>query len=255
MLSQMGRLLPMVRQFGAGCVVAFFCFLLPATLASASSSGASATWAYLRDKYAEVRLERDNLGGALTAMEAAGARVTGECPGVLADEPQATGDAASTRAEDEMAEEEEDAIVAAGVRTEYPVMARFDRMVTRIRWGDRQLTRLVHRLAAEEAAQAGLEAPELCRDLHAWVTGGYQTVPVATSRYLLRWRISSEMMGIHEQGDGAPTIEMIVARELGRYETKADKALSRGIAQLEAPSPSLVGRFVTIVNKVEKILD
>jgi hypothetical protein len=194
----------------------------------------AATQAYLKAKYIETHAEAAGVPAGLAAMEALGKKLNAECPGVLANAPHSAPGQQPSKSQLEISEEVLIVVLGTFERTEHSALARFAHVVGRLRWTNRAFTRLVRSYAAEQAAQSGLQPPDLCADLKAWVTSGYQTVSASTTQYLHRLNVISGMTVVNFN-EGF-SIEKIIARKLRPYEGRADKAIVRRIERVEAQS-------------------
>ena len=193
-----------------------------AARAQASSAGdASATRAYLQADLAETRVQVKGIPAEFAAIEALRGRLQVECPGVLAGEPKPAAGAMPSGSAIEIGDEVLGAVFGAAERTEYTYRRGFARTVSRLSWGDRALTRLVHSDAAAEVAQANTPQPDLCADMRAWVSSGYQTASVATEAYVHR---RSKLSGVTEGAEEAIMHKLEALRERCR---QADRAPDR----------------------------
>ncbi len=214
-------------------------------LARVSPGDATATRSYLLEDYAAMRAELKDFPAALAAIEALGTRLHAECPGVLANAPKPARGATPNSTEVEIGKEESDAAFGVAEHTEYRRSRGFARAVARLRWSNRALTRLVHLHAAEEVAKAEVPPPELCADMRAWVSSGYQTVSAATESYLRRESALSKTEGAEE----------VIMRRLARYENRADRRIARQIAGLEKSAlPALLTKVFAALGKVSEAL-
>lgn len=242
----------MTRLRSAGLLgVAIVAFSSESAGARTRPSDVAATRAYLKAQYSEVRADAVAYRAGIKAVEALGARVGVECPGVLAAEPHP---AAPNRVETEISEEVFNVILRTPERAQHPAIERFARFVRRLRWSDRKLTRLAHSYAAERAARSGIPLPNLCADLQAWVASGYKTVSASTTQYLHRLGASGTI-GLVGSGAGAPAANTTIARMLAGYEDQADRAIIRRIKRFEArQQPSVGNAFLSAAGKVTHAL-
>lgn len=196
----------------------------PAARAQVSSGDATATRDYLQADLAQTRAEVNRLPAAVAAMEALRGRLQVECPGVLAGAPKPAQGAKPSVSAMKIEEEQQAAVFGAAEHTEYLRRRGFAHAVSRLRWSDRALTGLIHASVAEEVAQAEIPPPDLCSDMRAWVSSGYQTVSAATEGYVHRESIlSGEISGVEE----------VIMRKLTRYENQADRRIARRLAEIE----------------------
>jgi hypothetical protein len=213
---------------------AFAAFSTASAGARVRPGDASATRAYVKAHYAEVRATGAAYRAGVTAVEALAAKVRAECPGVLAAAPQP---AVQSRAEVEVSEEVFAAVLRTPEHAEHAAIARFARSVGRLHWSSRRLTSLVHAFTAKRAAQSGLQPPSLCADLRAWAASGYQTPSAGTRSYVHRLAI----LGLSGGHLGAVGEEKAIARMLARYESRADRTVVRRTSKLKAQQEAAAG--------------
>jgi hypothetical protein len=230
----------------AAAVIAVVALALPAASAQASSGDASATGAYLQAYLGQVRSEVSGLPAGLAAMEALRGRLQQECPGVLAQQPTPSQGEKPSESAIEISDEVQESLFGVAERAESSVHRRFADSVSRLKWTDRGLTRLVHTYATGEVEQAEVPTPDLCSDMRAWVASGFQTVSVAPAAYLNREStLSSRTAGAQEA----------IMRKLERFESSADKRVARRIAAAEKRALQTVLPKVTAVfDKVGEVL-
>jgi hypothetical protein len=230
----------------AAAVIAVVVLALSATSAQASSGDTSSTGAYLHAYLGQVRAEVSGLPAALAAMEALRGQLQQECPGVLAQQPTPSRGEKPSESAIEISDEVQESLFGVAERTESSVHRRFAGSVSRLRWSDRALTRLVHTYAAGEVEQAEAPTPDLCSDIRAWVASGFQTVSAATAAYLGRESaISSRTAGAQEA----------IMRKLERYESPADKRIARQIAAVEKQATETVlPKLSAVFAKVGEVL-
>jgi hypothetical protein len=220
--------------------------VLPSSALAAPSSGdAGATSAYLQADYALARAEAKNFPTAIAAVEAFAKRMQAECPGVVANAPKPALGSAPSSSDEEISEEELDAVFDAAASTEHARRERFAREVAALHWSDGALTRFVHAHAADEAAKTATSPPDLCADMRSWVASGYQSVSAATERYLsLESALSKK----------AERAQAIIKRELPQFESPADKRVAHAIARLESAEPPMLKEFLAALSKVGEAL-
>lgn len=221
---------------------------LPAATAHAQASAgdASATRAYLQADLTQTRAEVKGLPAAFAAIEALGGRLRAECAGVLAGEPKPAAGAKPSVSATEIEEETLGAVVGAAEHTEYPHRRGFARAVSRLTWGNRALTVLVHSDAAAEVTQAQLPQPDVCADIRAWVNSGYQTVSAATQAYVRR---RSKLLAVTEGAEEA------IMQKLERYENGADKRIAKQISGLETQGlKAALPKILAALGKLSEVL-
>jgi len=112
----------------------------------------------------------------------------------------------------------------------------FIREARGLRWTDRVLTRLVHALADTEGAELEQEAPELCREAHAWAASGYKSIPVKTSRAAERRAAAEEVLTreLAKQHCVAPYPRRAVLHVLEQTMSHEQRTTAEEISRLEA---------------------
>jgi hypothetical protein len=218
----------------------------PSALANVSAGDASATRDYLLDELAQTRAEVADLPVALTAMEALRGQLQTECPGVLDGAPEpARGEKPSDSAV-EIGEEEQATVFGEAERTELQLRRGFVHAIAHLAWRDHGLTRLVRVDAVAEVAQAETAAPELCSDMRAWVSSGYQTVTASTVSYVRRESTLSRETGAAQQ---------LIAHKLERYENHADKRIAGQIAAVEKQAvETVLPKVLAALAQVSEVL-
>ena len=214
--------------------------------ARARPGDVAATRAYLNAQYVEVRAAAATYRGGIKSVEALGARVQAECPGVLAAAPHSTsGNASVTEASEEVFA----AILRTPERAAHAAYQRFARAVGHLHWSNSTLTRLVHSSALERATQSAIPAPNLCADMQSWAASGYRTVSPATAHYL--HLLTGANAGSATGSDPAKTIPRLLASS----EDATGRTLVKRIKSFEAKHTRAVGNtFVVASAKVSAAL-
>jgi hypothetical protein len=170
----------------------------PPAAASArpTPENASATHAYLiaSNTYAEAELR--NLPQSNAAMQATAARISGECPGVLAGAPPAEEELdlpslqaqtpVSPRAEGErhrqstqrgdLQSELSTALEDARSQPNREATEALIGALTPLRWSSLTMTVLVHVTVASLRAELELPVPSVCADMDEWVASGFKAL-------------------------------------------------------------------------------
>ncbi len=229
----------------AALATAVLTFAPSAALAQVGSGDASATRAYLQADYAATRAEVKSFPTAIAAVEALEKQVQSECPGVLAGAPKAAPGTAPSATTAEISEEELDAAFTAAERTELTRRRGFAHVVSRLRWSNAALTRLVRESAASEAAKAAIPPPSLCADMRTWVASGYRAVSAGTQLYLHRESVATKAEGAQDA----------IKRKLARYESAADKRIVHKIDSIEHSAfPAMLTKFFAVLGKLGEAL-
>jgi hypothetical protein len=184
--------------------------------AHAGSENAAATRAYVQANYAFVRAARSNLAAGNAALRSLVHQITGECPLAAAESPQ-------NRDSEQLSDEVVGALTVVAYRPDAAAAGTFARAVGGLRWSSRALTRKVRTYAAQLVGLAKLAVPDVCADVKAWATGGYQSPPASTQEFNRRY----DEVDIEA--------EEIPQRLLAPYESAAEVSLARRTQQLEAP--------------------
>ncbi len=124
------------------------------------------------------------------------------------------------------------ATLGAAERVEHAQLARFARTVGRLHWSNPKLTRLLRSLALESDEQSAIPVPDLCSDLHFWVSSGYTAVSAGTQLYLHRLSVVSSITTIEPEpnernAENFFNLNALVAHRLKPYEDHADRLLAR----------------------------
>jgi len=215
------------------------CWSVPA-FARVSASDAAATHAYLEARIALQRASAAAEPADLQAIEALGAQVMTECPGVMAGAPPHVKGEKTNQSEIEISQELLAAILGAGGHVEHPTDVRFAQTVHRLRWSNATLTRLLRSLALEQAEQSAIPLPDICADIKLWVASDYTTVSAGTKIFLHRLDIVSSITQIkiepHEPVTDFLHLNMLIAHRLKPYEDHADQLLAK---KALPPEPTL----------------
>jgi hypothetical protein len=188
------------------CRLAAILFAIASTATPASASArptpenASATNAYLIATNAFEEAELRNLPQSNAAMEATAARISGECPGVLAGAPPAEQELDSTslraqtpvspRAEGErhrQSTQREDlqfelstALELASSQPDREATEALISALTPLRWSSSTMTVLIHVMLVGTKAELELPVPSVCADMNGWVASGFKTLSPAS---------------------------------------------------------------------------
>ena len=157
---------------------------------------ASATHAYLIASNTFAEAELRNLPQSNAAMEATAARISGECPGVLAGAPPAEQELSSTslqaqsplspRAEGErrrqstqrgdLQSELSIALEDARAQPNREATEALISALTPLRWSSPTMTVLVHLTVASVQTELELPVPSVCADVNEWAASGFKTL-------------------------------------------------------------------------------
>jgi hypothetical protein len=188
--------------------------IAPST-ALAKPGDVTATQAYIQANYTLLREANTKLTQGEAALTHLLHQLRGQCPKVVAESPQ---DHNSEQLSDEV-------IGAMTIAAFHPVgksILAFDRTVQALHWSDPRLTRKVKAYATKLTTLSKLAMPDLCADLKAWATSGFQTLSAGTLRF-------DRLYGAVEVGIGE-----VATRQLVPFELPAEKATLRRVDQIEA---------------------
>jgi hypothetical protein len=199
--------------------------------ARVTAGDAAATHAYLQATIARDRADSNDFPGLLATLAALEVQVKSECPNILVGAPPHVKGEKTNESEEQITSELLSATLGRSDVVEHHEDVRFEKIVGRLRWSSRKLTKLLRSLALEAAEQSAIPPPDLCADLHYWVTSGYNFVSPGTKSYLHRLDVVSSITFI-EQEPGEPVGNFLhpnalIAYRLRRYEDHADRLLAR----------------------------
>lgn len=203
--------------------VALWCVAVPC-LAFGASENPAATLKFLRADREFAQAVRAKVPAAQASANGFATEVTAECPHILGDVPH-------TAAFKQLASEATLAMLDVFARPLVQAGVVFADHVARLRWSSGPLTRLVHRHAAEERAEAKVLPPHLCADLKAWLASDYRIVPQGTQTFLRTYLAARE---------GPEASDEAILGKLTRYERPSMRALADTIKHLEAQSAPLL---------------
>lgn len=100
---------------------------------------------------------------------------------------------------------------------------RYAASVSRLRWRQAAVARLVQREAKAERAAATLATPSLCSDARRWANSGFTGLPRDTLPFVAHF----------ERLLSAPEPQMAIQRRIAKYETPSGKRLMRSAIREE----------------------
>jgi hypothetical protein len=160
-----------------------------------------ASEAYARGASAEV-------GASVSAIAVRAGEIAEECPSALTYAPR---DAAFG----EIGEETSTTLFYVGVASTSATRLAFARVVGRLSWSDRRLTRLVRAQATEEVAVVAVALPDVCADIEAWKASAYAALPESASGFLARVAAIESGSSVGRAGESR---EAAIMRLLKQYE-------------------------------------
>jgi hypothetical protein len=249
----------MINRVCRLAVVALVLLAMTSTAAPAAAyarpkpENASATHAYLIASNTFEEAELRNLPQSSAAMEATAARISGECPGILASAPPAERELdftslqaptpVSPRAEGErrrQSTQREDLQFELATALEYarsqPNREATEALIsalTRLRWSSPTMTAIVHVTLASAKAGLELPVPSVCADMSEWVASGFRTLsPVSkdiASYNEAIFKDALELIAIVGQAHFKSFTEF-----LAPFENASDRALAQRVQTLTA---------------------
>jgi hypothetical protein len=270
------------RYFSALGAAAGFVLLALAGLAApasarVSSENAAATRAYLIATNSFDATELADLPQDIAAREAVAARISAECPGILANAPPheevlgfgLVGPVAirpepqtrpSARAEGERHRQArqlselktELSLTLTETRTQpdREAAGAFIQALTPLRWGNPEITLLVQVIVAVAKEELELPTPPVCDDMKAWVASGYKTLTPASKEIANRTEAllkrTFEILALSEQFQ-ISTFPKILAS----YENASDRGLARHTEVLNTQLRKESGTQTDVVQRVE----
>ncbi len=233
---------------------AALCGSVPA--ATASSSDAQATHAYLVAQYRLVTALLHKTAAAHGAENAAAARIARECPGVVSGMPQSAklfpappprvgGENARLRQQKQTIEEELDTVVVRPGDSVYrPAEEAYAAEVRQLSWSNPAIA-----AALQAATTAGLQAlsapaPPFCADARAWAQSGYRALSGASREF----EASQAARRRSKRGEAS------VGTLLKPYENASDRALIRKIGAVASKLLAGTGAGLHTVLSLERIV-
>lgn len=225
--------------------------------ATASSSDAQATHAYL---IAQYKLARALLHDATVARgrdSAAAARLARECPGVVsgmpqeptlgtsAPSPRAKGENARFSDQQQTIEEELTAAVGQPAESLYgPAEEAYAAEVRGLSWNNPAIASALEAGITARLEGGSAAAPPFCADARAWAQSGYHALSAA----------SREFQASRAARRSEQDAEFSLGALLKPYEDAADRALIRKTNAVELQLLAGAGALVPIVSRLDRIV-
>lgn len=192
--------------------------------ALASPGDVAATRTYIRADYALVHAARANLETSEAALQKLRRRIAAECPKAAAGSPQ-------DRDSEQLSNELVGTMTVVAIQPDKGAVAAFAGTVERLRWSSATLTRKIHSYAMRLRTLSLLPAPDVCADVRAWVTGGYQALPQSAVSFDGRYykvevavgEVPAKLLEPSERPDERPVLARAqrIERQLSEAESNA----------------------------------
>jgi hypothetical protein len=247
-----------VPAWAALAALALLLAVSPAS-AAAMSENATATHAYLVATNSYEETELSNLPQEIETMEATAARISGECPGILANAPPheevigfglvgpgpvgpVSHAPSNARAEGERSRQFRQlgdlkielsfALEDSRTQPDREAAVALIRALTPLKWSNPKITFLIQVIAAVAKEELEIPAPPVCEDMKSWVASGYKTLDPFSREIEGRWETllkhSFEIIALAEQ-----TPIQTLPKTLAPYENASDRALARHLETLD----------------------
>ena len=222
-------------RVGAALVLACAALCASVPVATASSSDAQATHAYLIAQYRLARALLHGIAAARGAESAAAARIARECPGVVSGMPQSPkpfpappprvrGENARRSQQQQTIEGELDTVVEQPGDSVYrSAEEAYAAEVRGLSWGDPAIAAVLQAATTARLQALSAPAPPFCADARAWAQSGYRALSAASREF----EASQAAHRSSERGEAS------VGMLLKSYENASDRALIRKIGAVE----------------------
>jgi hypothetical protein len=213
-----------------------------------ASENAAATQAYLIATVSFEEAELADLPKSVAATEEAAARISGECPGVLAGAPPAEREPGiggvvglgppmppgarpmgertrQSRQREDLQQELSIALAAARMQPNREAAGALLAALTPLKWSNPKITFLVHLILTEAREELDVAVPAVCADMKTWVASGYRTLSPASKEFASRsealLKLAFEAFAVYSQARVQPFPKI-----LAPYESASDEALA-----------------------------
>jgi hypothetical protein len=208
---------PSAAYVGLALVTALIALAVaPSASSAATSTDRKATGAFLEATYVFDRAALANASASSAASAAYVAKLSGECPGVLANAPSPAPLGQSAHATPEQTKEMKQldaiqselylALLSSWLAPDHVAFEALARVVRPLRWSSARITRLAHAEVMRYEQEVGAQPPDVCADMRAWASSDYQTLPPSALAALRR---------LTGEGDGSPSLAPLIARQEG----------------------------------------
>ena len=252
---------PSAAHIGLALVTALVALAVaPSASSAATSADRKASGVYLKGTYVFDRAALANASASSAASAAYLAKLSGECPGVLANAPSPARLSKTAHATPQQISEVKQlaalqsevylALLSSWLAPDHEAFEALVKVIAPLRWSNMRMTRLAHEEARNYQQELDSQPPDVCADLRAWVSSGYQTLPpsaLTAQRQLTGKapRPSLEALIARQEG---PTLKKLARRRKHvemAVEKQLEPALERVVALfsalgLEQPPPASV---------------
>jgi hypothetical protein len=184
--------------------------LAPADAGAAPRDTAS-THAYLIAAYTALHSVVTKWSSVEAGVHRLEVKLHAECPDVGAGSPQ-------SEEEQKLSTEVVGALWATGYDANAPVIQKFIKIVSPLRWSNPAVTHSTHKYTTGLREMVALGIPDLCGDVRTWAAGGYKAVSTETQEYFRRVE--------------AIEVKEVPSRLLTPYLAAADKGLLTRVEHL-----------------------
>ncbi len=206
--------------------------------ASANSADVAETQALARATNTLVRAAEPDIAKGLANVRSFANQTLAQCPHVAAGSPQ---DHDSEQLDFEVV----GAMTTVGYRTAAGPIATFAHAVAGLHWSNGRLTRAVRTFATKLEGLSTLAVPNLCGDIGAWATSGYQTLPASTTQFNQRYN------AVDPEAEESP----LIIRLATPYGTPSDVPVLHRVEHIEAQLGEAeadgVGIYTHFMNSIE----
>jgi hypothetical protein len=178
----------------------------------------AATRTYLRAQHHYEQAIKGDGSADAAAVHDLVARVSSQCPNVLAGAPP-------DKVTEEITREADLEVSHALERPQRKPVIVFAQMIERLRWSNRKLTYYVRGFAAEARANAELVAPDMCVDARAIAESGFKTIPASTTRYAQQNLCANSKVEVENSPGETGELNEIIGIMLKPYERSDERTL------------------------------
>jgi hypothetical protein len=208
----LGRLAVIISALALGVSSAVLALGLAPARALATSQDVASTHAYIAMNFAFARASEARVKTGQASIARLNRKLHRECRDVGAGSPQ-------NEEAEKLSYEAAGALWSVSYGADAGPIHAFAQAVRPLRWSNSKLTRIAQGYAKSLQELATLPMPNLCGDVRAWSTSGFQTVPATTIRF--------DQLVESIEGHTIPP------RLLAPYEQPADRSILEQTTRLE----------------------